>query len=120
MFSAGALFPLEVIKTNLQAHTKNRTTTPPTTAAEAEEEEERGEEEEEEGAPLTVAGRDGGGGEMQARRNQNQQAAAAAAPSVASVARDIHSREGLPGFYTGVWYASGQSGLDKAAYFYGY
>ena len=58
---------------------------------------------------------------MQARRNQckSEQAAAAAAaavvaaaPSVVSVARDIHSREGFPGLYKGValrnnWWCAG-------------
>ncbi|CAN0013713.1 unnamed protein product [Laminaria digitata] len=126
MFSAGALFPLEVIKTNLQAHTKNRTTaaTTPAAGAAAAEAEGRGEEEE---APLTpTAGRDDGENkqqqqqqeELQARRDQNQNQLGA--PSVASVARDIYFREGLSGFYKGVWYASGQSGVEKAAYFYGY
>ncbi|CAN0447833.1 unnamed protein product, partial [Scytosiphon promiscuus] len=36
------------------------------------------------------------------------------------VAKDIYSREGLAGLYRGVWYASCQSGVEKAAYFYGY
>lgn len=41
-------------------------------------------------------------------------------PSMLSVARDLYSREGCLGFYRGVSYASSQSGLEKAAYFYGY
>lgn len=41
-------------------------------------------------------------------------------PSMLSIARDLYSREGCLGFYRGVSYASSQSGLEKAAYFYGY
>eukprot|EP00903_Cladosiphon_okamuranus_P010191 g9650.t1 len=124
VFSAGALFPLEVIKTNLQAHTKQKRKSPSSTAAE---------EDEAEGdrATATPGGEDcaaGGSKEdeeerqrlLLARRSQEEQAPGEAPPSVKSVAKDIYSREGIAGFYRGVWYASGQSGVEKAAYFYGY
>eukprot|EP00904_Undaria_pinnatifida_P014005 jgi/Undpi1/9735/HiC_scaffold_27.g12191.m1 len=156
MFSAGALFPLEVVKTNLQAHTKrttdptNSTRTTPAAAAAAETE---GETEEATGSggrgedllplsPLRVplppsddhtchAEEDGGEEEEKEQLQRQQQETQAQAqarwksqqvtpPTVASVTRDIYSREGVTGFYNGVWYAAGQSGLEKAAYFYGY
>lgn len=41
-------------------------------------------------------------------------------PSIAVVARGILRREGIHGFYRGVGYSMGQSGIEKAAYFYGY
>ncbi|CAM9527456.1 unnamed protein product [Ectocarpus sp. 6 AP-2014] len=123
MFSAGALYPLEVIKTNLQAHTKQSTGRPsPSQTEEAEEcwggdrqttspggEGRRadGEEEAEEGLLLT-------------RRSKQEERQLDSPPSVASVAKDIYSREGIAGLYRGVWYASTQSGVEKAAYFYGY
>lgn len=105
MFSAGALYPLEVIKTNLQAHTKQSTGRPsPSQTEEAEEDgggdrqttspggEGRragGEEEEEEGLLLT-------------RRSKQQERQLDSPPSVASVAKDIYSREGIAGLYRGV------------------
>eukprot|EP00752_Nemacystus_decipiens_P016768 g15005.t1 len=127
VFSAGALFPLEVIKTNLQAHTKQKKTSASSSSLSSEEEEQ---EEQAEGNRTTPSGEDraSGGSEeeqeerqrlLSARGNQ-EQALEEAPPSVASVSKDIFSREGVAGFYRGVWYASGQSGVEKAAYFYGY
>lgn len=130
MFSAAALFPLEVIKTNLQAHTKQKQVSPLGTASSPTEDGE--EEEEEEGkAALAAEGEGGealpssgsagaGGGDEEKDQRRLARHTRHEAPSVVSVARDIHAREGLSGFYNGVWYAAGQSGLEKAAYFYGY
>ncbi|CAM9979849.1 unnamed protein product, partial [Discosporangium mesarthrocarpum] len=95
MFSAGVLFPLEVIKTNMQAQTKAAATASPSACDKPQAVKEEEEEEE----------RVGGG---------------QPATTMLSTASKIWSSQGLLGFYKGVGYASGQSGLEKAAYFYGY
>lgn len=99
MFSAGALFPLEIIKTNLQAHTKQRKSSPSPT-------------EEAEGGPGDSATASSGGHEedkddqqsllstRQSGRHPGQELDDLP-PSVTSVAKDIYSREGLGGLYKG-------------------
>lgn len=133
MFSAGALFPLEVIKTNLQSITKKRNSTDDSSRKTEERAEERFQEEanrgrrEEEGLGASADGSSGGTQEAKEGHDEEkrglipqQRQENEADPSVASVASDIYRREGISGFYKGVWYASGQSGVEKAAYFYGY
>lgn len=156
MFSAAALYPLEVIKTNLQAQTK-KTGAPAASRSAGSGNGPLSDEADGEEVPLgtgdngivdtgvisaeagttspaggqeggvivsgrTIASMDGKGGEMGSNRARKEErdSAETRSPSVTSVAREIYSREGIPGFYNGVFYASGQSGLEKAAYFYGY
>ncbi|CAM9825877.1 unnamed protein product, partial [Hapterophycus canaliculatus] len=126
MFSAGALFPLEVIKTNLQAHTKQKKSTPsspPPPPPPPPVEEEAGGGGGGDSVTTSVPGEDdGGGGEQRRRRDalESGRGLSPSSPSVVSVAKDIYAREGLAGLYRGVWHASCQSGVEKAAYFYGY
>lgn len=61
-----------------------------------------------------------GGGGIKGRLGWTNKKQDIKSPSVASVARDIHSREGVLGFYKGVYYSVGQSAVEKAAYFYSY
>lgn len=147
MFSSAALYPLEVIKTNLQAQTKPKKTSPVTSTRSRPFDVETGGE----SRPSTVnvytgaegtaeaevvmsaaaAGQrspdiggisteNGSGREEGKIEAWKEDSAKEEPPSVMSVAREIYSREGILGFYNGTFYASGQSGLEKAAYFYGY
>ena len=130
MFSTGTLFPLEVIKINLQAHVKDRTLANHTS-----------DEESKEGltnkpADAAVAGEglrdrlnNHSGKEQKEEKGEQERGKRSSfvgqkeedpSPSIGSVAREIYSREGARGFYKGVCYASCQSGVEKAAYFYGY
>lgn len=155
MISAAALFPLEVVKTNLQAAMSSREST----GQDPEEGKPDSADDESSCKISSEAIYDGGStgdppgeasptlsasGEVSAPRVRGGVIAAgdrgvkrgvkglgasavgthrgkdAKAPSVASVTRDVYAREGLCGFYKGVWYSMGQSSLEKAAYFYGY
>lgn len=156
MFSAAALYPLEVIKTNLQAQTKNKrapASSSSNSSGSVPLDDETGGEKvplgsvdvdavdtgvtsAEAGTTSLGGGQEGGvimsggmtesvdgkGGEEGGNRTWKgeQGSAETGPPSVTSVAQEIYSREGILGFYNGVLYASGQSGLEKAAYFYGY
>lgn len=132
MFSACALFPLEVIKTNLQAHTKQKDAAEGGTAvatsggdATANNVGETGTAEEQQYLTGVQSGgigigREGGEDKDGATGQGTKYAPMNEAPCVTSVAKGIYTREGLLGFYNGVLYASGQSAVEKAAYFYGY
>lgn len=144
MFSAAALYPLEVIKTNLQAQTKKKKA-PATSSGRSDP---LDDDTREEGRPSAAHADTGavsaeaeaaaaaagqgfpvsGGISSEDRRSREEgemetwkeDTAGEEPPSVMSVAQEIYSREGVPGFYNGVFYASCQSGVEKAAYFYGY
>lgn len=97
MFSAGALFPLEIIKTNLQAHTKEKKSSQEAdggqgdgaTTSTGEYEEDKQDEQ----SLLSTRQTQGHGGQDLDN----------SPPSVASVAKDIYSREGLGGLYKGAY-----------------
>lgn len=103
VFSAGALFPLEVIKTNLQAHTKKKKS--PSSSPPMGEEEPGMGAEEDRAAKMTPSGSEEEREERQrsllARRDREHTTLEETSPSVASVAKDIYSREGIAGFYRG-------------------
>lgn len=101
MFSAGALFPLEVIKTNLQAHTKQSAGRPSPSQTEEAEEGAGGDKQ------TTSPGGEGRGVDGEEEEEEEEgllltRQEVDCPPSVASVAKDIYSREGIAGLYRGV------------------
>ncbi len=123
VFSAGALFPLEVIKTNLQAKTKRKKSPsssppppppPPAAAGGDEELDAQGEHRTRSSSGEEDGGAGGGGAQQQqqqqqegrlvtlARQNLERRQEGEGEPhSVASVAKDVYAREGVAGFYRG-------------------
>lgn len=128
VFSTSALFPLEVVKINLQARRKDAMSAKDAPDIEDNEKElTRASVENavvgEEGLQsraVSQPGRQGDEEKAEGRRLISKSEGKHRSPSMLSIARDVFSREGCLGFYRGVCYASSQSGVEKAAYFYGY
>ncbi|CAM9193200.1 unnamed protein product [Choristocarpus tenellus] len=130
MVSAGTLFPLEVIKTNLQAKTKMvKTAQTMTTGGEGAGGKKRtaaSVHHEEESLAIETGGK-ASENDMQSKEGRQDGdryglgvREAEKPATMLSVASEIFHCQGLGGFYEGVVYASGQSAVEKAAYFYGY
>ena len=112
MFSASALYPLEVLKTRMQAESK------PTSNPQ---------EETETSSSNNTSSNNNGGGEDEAAENEKKQTSLkhqyslAATEGMASYASLMYQHEGgIPPFYAGVGTSAIQSATEKALYFFAY
>jgi hypothetical protein len=111
MFSASALYPLEVLKTRMQAESK------PTSNPQ--------EETESSSNNTTSSNNNNGGGGDEAAEKEKQtlkhQYSLAATEGMASYASLMYKHEGgIPPFYAGVGTSAIQSATEKALYFFAY
>eukprot|EP00624_Nannochloropsis_granulata_P006233 evm.model.NODE_45735_length_11245_cov_26.621521.1 len=122
--STAVLYPLEVIKTVIQASKgkKKAETKPPATSSTTSDEE-QARVEEGEASPIAAAAAataitlaSAAAAEEEGKGEED-----AAKPLTSSeVAQEIYKRAGVTGFFGGVQYASLQSALEKSIYFYAY
>ncbi|KAM3570441.1 hypothetical protein VYU27_007502 [Nannochloropsis oceanica] len=124
--STAVLYPLEVIKTVIQASKgKKKAETKPSAASSSTWNEEQARAEEGEASPIAAAAAatvtaitlaSGSAAEKERKGGED-----AAKPLTSrEVAQDIYKRAGVTGFFGGVQYASLQSALEKSIYFYAY
>ena len=113
MFSASALYPLEVLKTRMQAESKVSGNNP--------QEETDADDDDEHGG--SAGGSSGGGssGEVVSKQQLKNEYSNAAQEGMASYAALMYRHEGgIAPFYSGVVTSAVQSATEKALYFFAY
>ena len=119
MFSASALYPLEVLKTRMQAESKVSSGNNP------QEETDADDDDDEHGGGSSAGGSSGGGGsgaEITVSKQQlKNEYSNAAQEGMTSYATLMYTHEGgIAPFYSGVVTSAVQSATEKALYFFAY
>ena len=114
MFSASALYPLEVLKTRMQAESK-------VTTSSGNNPQEETADDDEHGGGSSAGGSGGGGAEIVSKQQLKNEYSNAAQEGMTSYATLMYHHEGgIAPFYSGVVTSAVQSATEKALYFFAY
>jgi len=103
-FSASALYPLEVLKTKIQAESKQSAATNTTTT----------------GSNNDIDEEDQNQKQQQQQQQQQISPSPKSSPSAILYAKDLYEKEGIAPFYAGISTSAFQSATEKALYFFAY